>query len=128
MRRAFAILLTMLVSLPLILPAFVSGANAKLPACCRKNGKHGCGMANMTGQAVSDSTQPVIGSVKVKCPFYPSNNSGPATSLALNHDAAQLFFSEVISHPALHAQTEARYRISFTRACQKRGPPAFLLS
>lgn len=127
MRRAFAILLTMLVSLPLILPAFVSGANVKLPACCRKNGKHGCGMTNIA-KVVSDSTHPSIGSVKAKCPSYPSSNSGPATSVAFNHDTAQLFFAEAVSHPAPRAQAEARYRISFTRASQKRGPPAFLLS
>ena len=128
MRRAFAILLTMLVSFPLILPAFVSDPSANLPACCRKNGKHGCGMANMAGHSVSDSSQPSIQSVKTKCPFYPSSNSGPVSSIALNHDTAQLFFGEEISRPALQAQTEARYRISFDRACQKRGPPAFLLS
>jgi hypothetical protein len=39
---------------------------------------------------------------------------------------AQVVFAAIVSHPAAHAQTEARYRISFSRAWQKRGPPALL--
>ena len=35
-------------------------------------------------------------------------------------------FSAVISHPANHVQTEACYRISFSRSSQKRGPPVVL--
>ena len=123
MKRVFAILLTMLVSFPLILPAFVSNAKTNLPACCRKDGKHGCGMKNMASQQLSDPTQPAVSSAKAKCPFYPSSQSGPSNAPVFEQSSAPLFFAEALSHPALHAQTEARYRISFTRACQKRGPP-----
>ncbi len=36
-------------------------------------------------------------------------------------------FAELYSHSAVHAQTEAKYRISSDRSRQKRGPPTLIL-
>jgi hypothetical protein len=35
-------------------------------------------------------------------------------------------FAELVSHPSIHRQTEAKYRVSFSRSRQKRGPPVVL--
>ena len=122
MRRLLAIVLTMLVSFPLIAAAFVSKGEDKLPACCRRDGKHGCGMAKM--KVVSDSSQPSFQSVKGKCPLYPSTYSAPAsTQYGTEASNAQLIFAAVVSHPTVQPQTLAQLRISFSRAWQKRGPP-----
>jgi hypothetical protein len=40
--------------------------------------------------------------------------------------AEQLFFAAFISHHAVQEQAESRFRISFERSRQKRGPPLSL--
>ncbi len=34
--------------------------------------------------------------------------------------------SAIVSHSAIQLQSEVRYRISYNRSSQKRGPPSFL--
>ena len=65
-------------------------------------------------------------SLQAKCPRYPK-----AVAVA---DAGHLLvvpsqsgFVGIVAHPSTRRQTEARYRISFGRSRQKRGPPAFFL-
>ena len=65
MRRAIAISLMMLFSWTLMAPLFVPDADASLPACCRRNGKHHCNMARMSGQA---DGQRGFTTVAEKCP------------------------------------------------------------
>jgi hypothetical protein len=57
-----------------------------------------------------------------KCPSYPTQ---PATARTnLSHDEARATtFSNIIGFETCVSQTEARYRISFDRSRQKRGPP-----
>jgi len=45
MQRFLATLLVVSFSFPLLLPAMLRGTESKLPACCRRDGKHKCGMA-----------------------------------------------------------------------------------
>ncbi len=63
--------------------------------------------------------------MRTKCPQYPVTTALPnfATSILLN--TSQLFFASIGQHPAIHAQTDALRRISFSRSRQKRGPPVF---
>jgi len=42
-------------------------------------------------------------------------------------DRGQIYFSELASHPAIHAQAAAQLRVSFDRSRQKRGPPSWKL-
>ena len=105
--------------LPLLTPVWMPGAaEAGLPLCCRRSGKHHCAMLEM-GQRQGHG----ISVVAERCPYSPA--VAPVLHLASYappSDAA--VFAELVSHPAVHAQTDARYRVAFDRARQKRGPPA----
>jgi hypothetical protein len=48
--------------------------------------------------------------------------SGWAHATALN--TPQRIFAAIVAHPTAGPQTEALYRISYSRAGQKRGPPS----
>jgi hypothetical protein len=122
MRRVCAALLLSLFSFSLIGPALFADGNSKLPACCRKDGKHHCSMANMEEQG-SDAAIKSAGS---KCPLFPAGGVFPASGKIAATHPARLIFAAVASHSASHAQREAQYRVSFSRAWQKRGPPDLL--
>ena len=63
-----------------------------------------------------------------KCPFFPKAlATGVRAQVLFAPGASSLFFAALASHPAIAAQSEARYRISFDRARQKRGPPEPLI-
>jgi hypothetical protein len=118
-------MLLLVFSLPLISPllALTVGSEANLPACCRRNGAHHC--TSMTspqlpGAGVSLSTIPQ------RCPAYPAAVT-PVQHHDLSFQAASLIFAEIVSHPTLKFQTEARARVAFDRSRQKRGPPINLL-
>ena len=120
MRRISAILLMALFSVPLISPvAFAPDADSKLPACCRRNGKHHCAM--MAAQSES-SSGPVLQAGR--CGFFPPGQGIPINpGVSLLSPTSQAVFAGLLSHPASRPQTEALCRISFSRAGQKRGPP-----
>jgi len=124
MRRSIAISLMMLFSWMLIAPLFASSADANLPACCRRNGKHHCMMRMM-----EDSTDSKLRftTVQEKCPYAPAQVMVSHTQTPTG-EQAHLFFAEINAHPALAPQTEAHFRISFSRSRQKRGPPSARLS
>jgi hypothetical protein len=118
MRRTLAISLVLLFAWTCAGPLFAVSAESTLPACCRANGKHHC----MMSAALLTHTGPRASVITDKCPHCPK-----ALAAAHNQSSstrpAQLVFAEVIAHSAAHAQTEARYRIAFSRSGQKRGPP-----
>jgi len=125
MRRVPAILLVFLFSFSLIGPALFVNAESNLPACCRREGKHHCGMAAQDTADVP-SSGPAVDALRAKCPFFPSGgavvpDSGPALPAAAS--AAGVSSAGQI---ALPAEAEAGYRISFNRAHHKRGPPCLL--
>jgi len=109
-----------LLGLPLLAPVFApDAAEASIPACCRRGGRHHCAMSEMAAQPSSGHAISVMAE---KCPYAPA--VAPVlhfSAFAPPSDAA--IFAQIVSHPAVYAQTEARYRISFDRARQKRGPP-----
>ena len=116
MRRIMARLLLAVVSFSLIAPALLADEDSNLPACCRRLGEHHCTLGASQGASF----------IQERCPHFPS---GSVALMALGIAAVtpeQAVFAAIVGHPAAHAQTEARYRISFSRAWQKRGPPALL--
>jgi hypothetical protein len=60
--------------------------------------------------------------------MYPASVNAPQGHAAVGIPASLAHFCEVVSHPAIHAQVDARYRVSFDRTRQKRGPPSQNLS
>jgi len=119
MRRISAILLMALFSFPLIGPmVFTQDADSKLPACCRRNGKHHC--AQMAAQAES-SSGPALQTAR--CGFFPNGQGVPINPGVSPTPTSQAVFAGLLSHPASRPQTDALCRISYSRAGQKRGPP-----
>jgi hypothetical protein len=109
----------LLFGLPLLAPVWAPDmAEASIPACCRRDGKHHCAMSGDMAQQQGHA----INVIAEKCPYTPA--VAPVFHLTTFSPASDaVIFAEVVSHPAAHAQAEARYRISFDRSRQKRGPP-----
>ena len=117
-------MLAVLYSVQLLSPLLSAEPESKLPACCRRDGKHGCSMAK---KSLPPSTQgkPSLASNKVTCPLYPTGQSLPVSERA----AGTPIYPAAWLPPAtkkidVAEQLEARLRISFSRATQKRGPPS----
>lgn len=127
-RRFISISLLLLLTLPLVSPLFAeSMAEANVPVCCRRNGKHHCTMMTIAQKSSSSGSKVNAAAVRGRCPYNPSSSA--AVNLAfIADDVRQAIFAGMLSHPACHAQTEARRRISFDRSRQKRGPPELILS
>jgi len=122
-RRAFAIALLVVFSISLIGPALFTDSESQLPECCRRAGQHHC---TMTDSSAQDSTSgPAVKSAGGKCPYYPSGWSVSAHQQALGLAGARTIQIALFAHPSGPVQTEARYRLSFNRSSQKRGPPSF---
>ncbi len=122
MRRAWAAILVVLFSFPLIAPAFASSPDdSQLPVCCRRNGKHHCAM-QATEVAPGNIASRFV-TVSEKCPYAPFTRC----PLMLPHSFAPSASSAVAGltqGPALIVRAvEAGYRISADRARHKRGPP-----
>ncbi|MEO8051892.1 MAG: hypothetical protein ABI833_15860 [Acidobacteriota bacterium] len=122
MKRIAAILVLGVFSFLLIAPlAIATDPEAQLPACCRAHGKHHCMMP-----VGSPSGAPMFRPQNSVCPLFPSAGALGASDSTVTLAASQHFFAGIVSHPAAHAQTEALYRISYSRTGQKRGPPVVL--
>jgi hypothetical protein len=126
-RRLLSISLLLLLSLPLISPLFALGAEADagLPVCCRRDGKHHCDTMKQTlsdaGAARPAGQQ--AGVLHEKCPCYPVVLAAP--HLDLSSDVSNsTTFAALITESACVAQTRTLRRISFDRSRQKRGPPS----
>jgi hypothetical protein len=120
---AIALLLVFACDTPL--SALFAGSESKLPACCRRNGKHHCASMNMP-QPQPDVSGPAINALQKKCPFFPAAVPGQTYTETVLPKQQATSFALIFSNPAGRAQTEARFRLSFSRASQKRGPPALL--
>ena len=119
MRRTSALLVMVLFSFSLIGPAiFALDADSKLPACCRRAGAHRCALIG--NQAESPSGVSVQ---TARCPFFPTATGVPANRTVSLPGNFRTVFVGLFSHRASRPQTEVLYRISYSRAGQKRGPP-----
>jgi len=118
MRRSLAVVLATVVSLLLILPAFLGTGEAALPACCRKAGKHHC------MQMASESSGVSFSAIREKCPAYPHSSLLEKLQI-FNPSLRQAVIAGSVTTPSAANQAEAGYRISHFRSRQKRGPPSF---
>jgi hypothetical protein len=123
-RQILSIFLVLLIGFPLVAPMFAAIPEANLPACCRKNGAHHCdGMAmEMMHAAPSGHVFSDAGGL---CPFYPKSTAAVQLHPVFLA-SSQVRFADVVAHPTGQPQTEARYRIAYSRSRQKRGPPVIL--
>ncbi len=123
MRRAFAILLLAVLGFPLISPALIAKSKNTLPECCKRDGAHHCSSMG-TFDDMERPSGAVMEEARAKCPQFPKGGAAPAAGTLCDLSPSGFYFAPLASHPAATEQTEARYRISFSRAGQKRGPPA----
>jgi hypothetical protein len=125
-RRILSITLLLLVSLPLISPllALAAGPGANLPACCRRNGAHHCMLKMQAAETLGSGVR--LSAIPQRCPAYPAVVT-PVKHGDLSFDAISLIFAEIVSHPSVKSQTQARARVALDRSRQKRGPPSDLL-
>ena len=123
MRRGIAIVITLLFSWLIILPAIAASPKSNLPACCRKNGKHHCSM-----NAKSATQGLAFAAIGEKCPCCPQSTKVSQLPFSGSHTVRSAVFAGLVSHPASSPQTEAAYRISYDRSRQKRGPPSLILA
>lgn len=127
MRKLLSILLLAVIGLPFATPllAATGKSEANLPACCRRNGTHHCMMKAGVKKQLQES-KPAFRTPFEKCPYtaatvIPSHHFAPAVSIA------EASFAEIVHHPAIHAQTEAKRRVSRDRSRSERGPPTLSL-
>jgi hypothetical protein len=135
-RRILSVFLLLLFSLGLTVPAALalsapdesSSADSKLPPCCRKDGKHRCGMASSSAAAAKS---PGVRMASAKCAECPRNGSQAPVSFAQQFclDAAATGEFPVLSAGSATAGgaeaplfvTRLAWRVS-----SKRGPPSHL--
>ena len=125
-RRLISLTLLLLFSLPLISPvlALAATSDVNLPACCRRNGAHHCTMKTQQAEPASPELRSTA--LSERCPAFPAAvTSVPHGDLFLQ--TASLIFAEIVSHPSVRPQTQARARVALDLSRQKRGPPADFL-
>jgi hypothetical protein len=130
LRRFGAAALLAVFSLVLLAPvAFASGESvASLPICCRAHGKHQCMRGiSMTAAEASGPSAARFERVPETCPFLPAMLLHAQNGDRFVPVFPGMLLPELLAHPAQLAQTEAKWRISFDRSRQKRGPPPTIL-
>ena len=122
MRRILSITLLLAFLLPMLTPLAALGEDpeTRLAMCCRKDGQHHC-MQAMATEGSPRWTAPN------RCPMSP-RSVAPGHSERVGVLAAALIFGEVVAHPGVRRQAEARARIALDQARHKRGPPTDVLS
>lgn len=130
MRRAISILLLALFLYPSLSAAAERSSidESRLPACCRRNGKHHCAMSEeMIGRmiaAISGKT-PTIGA-PAHCPFYPHAQNATVTPVfAVTPQPATLPAHQLTERISIARIARASVAILGVRPV--RGPPAAVL-
>jgi hypothetical protein len=121
-RSSLAALLAAIVSFPLMLPMLSPAPESNVPACCRKDGKHACSM--MSKAASHHDNAPAVSLKKEVCPLFPTGKTSPASARVSTVPPAQALSAQLLTFMSAPEQMEARYRVSFNRSWQKRGPPS----
>jgi hypothetical protein len=126
MRRVLSLCLFAVTLLPLLAPLLSVGAAAQagVPACCRRGGRHHCMMMG-DAAVLSENGQHHARSPREICPYQQK------ALAAVHHEQVAMAASPssmlvVLHEPDAPAQVECLWRISFDRSRQKRGPPAIL--
>ncbi len=113
-------LLLGIISLPLIGPALASSTSeSDLPACCRRDGKHHCGMAESKPGAQDGPAWQ-----SARCPSFPSVKGLPAPDLAAVAPSTNRIVAPAPAHRTARPQAAPARRASFDLDRQKRGPPS----
>src|ERR1022692_907467 len=111
MLRGLAMLLVALFGLSPMSPlVLATDADSRLPACCRRGGKHSCAMT--ASQPASSSGQTLQAA---KCRFFPPAQAIPPGRTVSLRGVSRAIIGGLVSHPALRYQTQAFYRAFYGR-------------
>ena len=125
MRRALAFLLAALFSFELIGPVLSASAAPELPACCRRNGKHHCAMANM-GEPSAMPADPSVKTLQPRCPFFPKVDVVPGCSIILVFGVLPVVGAPNLLGWTTVAPEDHRSLAALRGPVRKRGPPPSL--
>ena len=120
LRRFCALLLAATFGLELLSPLLhAAEPESSLPACCRRDGSHGCAKSKN-----SAAGKPSLVSGKTVCPQFPTAKTVPAESdRAAGVPARFSFLTPPGSTSELAEQLQLRYSLQLTGFAHKRGPP-----
>lgn len=121
MRRAFASLLVAVFSFPLIAPVLFANPASDLPACCRRNGKHRCALADMADQGALPAGL-TVKAIQPKCPLFP-NASTVAVSCHTVPGSSSDVRVRLVFLSANRKTNENIPQIALRGSVRKRGPP-----
>src|ERR1019366_354828 len=108
MLRGIAMLLVALFGFAPISPlVLASDADSRLPACCRRSGKHSCAMT--ASQPASSSGQTLQAA---RCRFFPPTQAVPPGRTVSLRGVSGAIFGGLVSRPASRCRTEAVYGYS----------------
>jgi hypothetical protein len=117
MRRTISLALLTIFSWILIVPFLGPDAEASLPACCRRNGKHHCAMC-----LARQSDAPGFATISEKCPCQPARSCA-VHSPTYKPEAVEDLSAGLACHRTGQPQLRALYRRCFLHHHHKRGPP-----
>jgi len=123
-RRLWAALLLCVFSVPLITPLLARQPERKLPSCCRRGGKHGCGMmARAMGLAEALPGTAGLRGTKAPCPLFPSGKASPATVAHFALPPLRVMPGDTVLIAAAPNHDAPPPSPAFRRGSRKRGPP-----
>jgi hypothetical protein len=123
MRRGIAIILAIVFSSMLILPAFGGSRESGLRSCCKKNGRHHCLMGKTGSLASSNSIE--VGSARCSYFSQPSLAAQVEIFIPVIDRAGHI---NIALQSIVMTQMEMGYRPVRYRSNRKRGPPPSRLS
>ena len=127
MRRVLSIFLVLFFGIGPLPASFGASDDARLPACCRRQGAHHCAMSE---EAVARMVRASSGSTPLlsapsRCPLYPNN---PAATVSSIHALAGHFVASIayliVPHSLAVPQTSSR--VGKFRTHTGRGPPSLI--
>jgi hypothetical protein len=126
MRRALSLFLILFLGLGPLAATLEASDDARLPACCRRNGVHHCGMTTrMAAMMVQTDGKPIL-TAPSTCPYFPAGIVAPSTTLALSTPSISM--PVLLAQPHGPSAARAAARLSQLRTRAGRGPPASLLA
>ena len=125
-KQFFAAALLFAISFTLTEPLFAgflfqASTGSKLPACCRRDGKHRCQMTNESAR--NGHSAPAAKLERTKCSQYPSAPSSSALIKISIEPAFKVEGAPLVLLSSTRRNSFTQYRLSHSPTRQKRGPP-----
>ena len=126
MRRAASLILVLFFGFGPLAGLLQSSDDARLPACCRRHGKHHCDMSEQDALALAASASGAVLAAPARCPSFPRYAAtlvAPMHAMAAAPAGLPVLAEELSAHPA---SSQAMRPISILMH-DGRGPPASIL-